>query len=400
MTDSGAFDRPVISFDHMDVATMHDPYRTWDRYREECPVAWSDRHGGFWFPTRYEDLAAIAHDPATFSSRRIVFPEIVFGMEMALQAPPITSDPPDHGPLRKLILPAFSPQRIALREPAVRAVANDLIDAFAGRGSCDMADEYAKKVPVTVIALILGVPPEDGDLFTGWIHRVLEHGSANPADAAAAAAEMLAYFGEHIRDHRVNPRDDIIGHLIETEIDDRRLSDEELVGTCLLLLLAGIDTTWSTLGASILHLARTRDDRRRLAAEPDLIPTAVEEFLRAFAPAIMAREVTTETELGGQRLCPGETVLVPFPAGNRDPEIFEDADRVVIDRSVNRHQAFGVGIHRCLGSNLARLELRVAIEELLRRIPDFELVDPGAVTWSAGQIRGPRYIPIRFPVPT
>jgi cytochrome P450 len=167
-------------------------------------------------------------------------------------------------------------------------------------------------------------------------------------------------------------------------------------GTMILLMVAGIDTTWSAIGASLWHLAQHPDDRRRLAAEPALVPTAVEELLRAYAPVTMARMVAEDFEFAGCPFKEGDWVLLPFPSANRDPEAFDDADRVIIDRAENRHAAFGLGIHRCLGSNLARMELRVAIEEWMARYPDFELADPAAVRWSAGQVRGPRTIPVRI----
>ncbi|MEO6628715.1 MAG: cytochrome P450, partial [Aquihabitans sp.] len=167
-----------------------------------------------------------------------------------------------------------------------------------------------------------------------------------------------------------------------------------------LLLIAGIDTTWSAIGASLWHLAHHPEDRRRLIAEPELVPFAVEEFLRFYAPVTMARIAATDTEIGGCPVAERDWVLLSFPAANRDPEAFERADEFVIDRQRNRHLAFGLGIHRCLGSNLARMELRVAIEEWLKRVPDFELADPEAVRWSTGQVRGPRTLPLRITVET
>ena len=172
------------------------------------------------------------------------------------------------------------------------------------------------------------------------------------------------------------------------------MGEEYAVGALRLLLIAGIDTTWSGIGSCLWHLAKTPADRRRLVAEPSLMPTAIEEFLRAYAPVTMAREVVKETEINGCTFKPGQMVMLSFPAANRDPEMFADADKVIIDRKENRHAAFGLGIHRCVGSNLARLEMTVAVEELLKRIPEFSLA--GEVTWSEGTVRGPRKLPIRF----
>ena len=180
------------------------------------------------------------------------------------------------------------------------------------------------------------------------------------------------------------------------ELDGQPLSDDHIVGTVALLLIAGIDTTWSAIGASIWHLAQHPEHRRRLVEDPDVMPFAVEEMLRAYAPVTMARIVAEDVEVGGQQLAKDDWVLLPFPAANRDPAFFDRADEVVIDRERNRHSAFGLGIHRCLGSNLARMELRVALEEWMARVPDFELVPDTTVRWSTGQVRGPRELPVRL----
>jgi cytochrome P450 len=178
-------------------------------------------------------------------------------------------------------------------------------------------------------------------------------------------------------------------------MEGQPLNPEHVRGSIVLLLIAGIDTTWSAIGASLWHLAKTPADRERLVAEPELMPFAMEELLRAYAPVTMARLVKEDVEWRGCPMKADEWVLLPFPSANRDPEAFERADEVVIDRKENRHAAFGLGIHRCVGSNLARMELRVALETWLARIPVFELADPDAVTWSHGQVRGPRTLPLR-----
>ena len=316
-------------------------------------------------------------------------------------APPITSDPPFHAFARRLLLPAFAPRPIQDLEPATRQLCRELADAIAGRldadgGLCDAATDYAQDIPPAVIARMLGLPPEDDELFRGFIHDVLENLSADESTREAKFENLDAYLDRHIADHEANPRDDLISYLLDVEIEGSKLAPEHVRGTVILLLIAGIDTTWSAIGAALWHLASHPDDRRRLAGEPELLDVAVEELLRAYAPVTMARIVAKDVELGGRQLKAGDWVLLPFPAANRDPEAFEDADRVVLDRAVNRHSAFGLGIHRCLGSNLARMELKVAVQEWMARFPDFELADPDAVTWSAGQVRGPRRLPVRI----
>jgi cytochrome P450 len=208
--------------------------------------------------------------------------------------------------------------------------------------------------------------------------------------------ELDDYIHARIEEHEREPQDDLTSFLLEAELDGNKLHPDHVAGTMVLLMIAGIDTTWSAIGAALWHLAQNPGDRHRLATEPALMDTAVEEFLRAYAPVTMARMVAEDFEFDGCPFKEGDWVLLPFPAANRDPAAFPDADKVLIDRAVNRHTAFGLGIHRCLGSNLARMEMRVALEEWMARFPDFELSDPDRVTWSAGQVRGPRTVPVRI----
>lgn len=384
-------------FDHYDPTFVADPYPIFDELRRECPVAHTDQHGGHWLATRYEDLVAITHDPSTFSSRQIVISDRpMMSGSAGYGIPPITSDPPDHTASRRMLLPAFSPQRIADWEPRTRQIANDYIDRIIDSEVCDVAVDYARHVPITVISQMLGVPPEDGDQFTHWIQELVEVGIGAPERAASAIMETMAYLGERVVEHRAEPRDDLITYLIDTEVEGKRMENQEIVGTLVLLLFAGIDTTWSSIGSSLWHLAHHPDDLRRLVSEPELMPTAVEEFLRAYSPVTLAREVVQDAVVQGCQMKVGDRVMLSFPSANRDPEIFPDPDKVLLDRAENRHQAFGVGIHRCLGSNLARMEMRVAVEEFIRRIPEFHLADPDAVRWSAGPVRGPRALPIIF----
>jgi len=391
-------------FDTLDPRYVADPSRVWDGLRDRCPIAHTLRRGATWLPVRYDDIATIAHDTDRFSSRDIsvITPgrDVDPTREMMLKAPPITSDPPLHTWARRLMLPAFGPTAIESMTPITRGIANELLDEIAGAGTADAAVDYAQHIPVRIIAQMLGVPETDEAMFTGWAVRILQQGIENFEAATDAVLEVINYFDARLDERRAVPAgerpDDLLTLLVEAAHVGEPLTDQHAIGTCFLLLLAGIDTTWSSISASLWHLAAHPDDQARLRAEPELLPTAIEEFLRFYSPVTMARYVAEDLEFNGCPMRRGDKVLMSFPAGNRDPAVFDDPDDFRIDRLHNRHFAFGSGIHRCLGSNLARMELRVAIEEWLRRIPVFELADPGVVAWTGGQVRGPRRVPVRW----
>ena len=382
----------ATDFDHRDPRWIENPFPIWDELRGRCPVAHSERfQDGAYFPSRYAEVREIAYDSEHFSSRRVIVRENKVPTQ---PAPPITSDPPEHTPARKLLLPAFAPQAIARLEPRARALCRELLDAIGDAKSCDAAVDYAQHIPVRLIAHMLGVPQTDGDLFRKWIHLVLEVGISDESVILPTLQEMSVYFFAEIKRRGTTRGDDLISFLLDARMDGQPLSGPHISGTLRLLLIAGIDTTWSAIGASLWHLAKHPEDRRRLAADPALMPTAIEEFLRAYAPVTMAREVVKETTVGGCPFKEKGQVLLSFPAANRDPTMFPDADKVLIDRAENRHAAFGLGRHRCLGSNLARLEMTVAIEEWLARFPEFSLDKSAKVTWSEGTVRGPRRLPV------
>ena len=400
-----AANRPLVTdfatdWDHTDPQWVADPYPIWDDLRERCPVAHTDRFGGAWVPVTHEAVSAVAYDTEHFTSRSVVVSELRPGPE-ALPAPigiapPITSDPPFHADARRMLLPAFGPKVIAGYEHFTRSLCRALLDEIGDAPTADAAIDYAQHIPVRVIQEMLGFPPEDAELLRRFVHMILESVDL-PAEERIAQmerGEIDAYLTARIQDHIDNPRDDLTSFLLEAELNGQRLHPDHVRGTIVLLFVAGIDTTWSAIGSSLWHLAKNPDDRRRLVADPSLIDTAVEEFLRAYAPVTMARLVAEDFEFEGCPLKAGDWLLLPFPAANRDPAMFERADEVVIDRQVNRHAAFGLGIHRCLGSNLARMELKIAIEEWLARFPEYSLTDPATVTWSKGQVRGPRSIPV------
>jgi hypothetical protein len=388
----------ATDFSHVEPEWSADPYPIQDDLRQRCPIAHTGRFGGGWLPTRYEDVAAIAYDTEHFSSRSIIMSNFRPPHEVAPVggSPPISSDPPFHHDARKLLLPAFTKAAVARQEPATREFCHSLVDAFGERAVVDAASEYAQHIPIQVIADMLGFPAEDGPRFREFVENTLEGVNLPPDERIERMQQLFDYLLEQIRDHLDHPRDDLTSFLINAELYGRKLEADHVAGTMALLLIAGIDTTWSAIGASLWHLAKNPEDRSRLVADRSLLPTATEEFLRAYAPVTMARLVKEDIRWHGVDMKADDWILLSFPAANRDPAQFDRAGEVVIDREVNRHAAFGLGIHRCVGSHLARMELRVALEVWLERIPSFTLEDPSAVRWSAGQIRGPRMLPLRI----
>jgi cytochrome P450 len=385
-------------FSHLEPEWSADPYPIQDDLRQRCPIAHTERFGGGWLPTRYEDVAAIAYDTERFSSRAIIMGNFRPPREIAPVggSPPISSDPPFHHDARKLLLPAFTKAAVARQEPATRAFCDSLIDTFEGRDVVDAAYDYAQHIPMRVIADMLGFPAEDGPQFREFVENTLEGVNLPPEERIARMTMLSDYLLAQVHDHIDNPREDLTSYLLNAELFGHKLEPWHVVGTMTLLLIAGIDTTWSAIGASLWHLAKTPEHLQRLVADPRLLPTAMEEFLRAYAPVTMARLVKEDMHWRGVDMKTDDWILLSFPAANRDAAQFDRAGQVVIDREVNRHAAFGLGIHRCVGSHLARMELRVALEVWLARIPRFSLDNPSAVTWSAGQIRGPRALPLRI----
>ena len=397
----GPVDDWATDYDVLDPEYVRNPYPVWDELRTGCPVARSDRWGGSFMPTRYADVAAVAHDVEHFSSRDVGV--VGGGSEVEVEGmpeiglPPIDSDPPVHGWARRLILPWFSHNRVEGYEQMTRDLCNELIDSIIAKGHGDVAQDYAQRIPVRVISWMLGVPAELSDTFTEWVRDTLEFGH-DPERSVPAWNAIATFFFGALEERKVNPGTDLVSDLLKAEVEGAPVPDIHILGTLALALVAGVDTTWSGIGSAMWHLATHDADRQRLVDEPELIPTAIEELLRAYSPVTMARIVASDTEIAGCPVKAGDRVLLSFAAANRDPAAFEQADEIVIDRAQNRHIAFGVGIHRCAGSNLARMELRVAVETWLQRIPDFRLADGAEVTWAGGQVRGPRSVPVQFTI--
>ena len=395
----------ATDYDLLDLGYATSPYEIWDELRSTCPVAHSDRNGGSWMPTTNEDVREIAKNVEIFTSQNVAViptPPPPGEAVRVLRVPPIDTDPPHHKRARRMILPTFSPKAVAERdEPYTREITQRMVDEFvarfeAGDDIIDGAAEYAQQIPPRVIAHLLGVPESMVEQFTDWVRGVFELGYFDPELRIKSRDAVMNYFIGLVEQRLADPADDLISEMLHGDVDGVPITPEEVASTCNLLLVAGIDTTWSSIGSAIYHLASHPEDRRRLVEDPSMIPVAVEELLRAYSPVTMARIVSEDFEYEGCPMKAGDRVIMNFPAANRDPEVFDRPDEVIIDRAENRHIAFGVGIHRCAGSNQARMEMQVAIETFLARIPEFELADPDAVTWAAGQVRGPRILPIRI----
>ncbi|MFJ2194034.1 cytochrome P450 [Kitasatospora sp. NPDC087861] len=374
-------------FDLFSPPVAENPFTVYDDMRGGCPVAHSEKHGGYWIAASYQAVDDVAKDPELFSSVSISVPKNAFGDDLA-ERPPITLDPPRHGAFRRTLLPAFSPRQIKALEPSVREHARELLAGITGRDRCDAAAEYAKRIPSRFMARMIGCDDDRQDEFAEQMRALLEANEME--EIQAAMAQTQPFLDDLIEQRRREPGEDLVSCVLSAEIDGRKLTGPELIGSLVLIITAGIDTTWSALGSSLWHLARHPEDRKRLVAEPELIPTAVEEFLRAFSPVQIARVVTRDTEFHGAQLSAGDSILLGMPSANRDSAEFPSADRVDIGREVNRHLAFGVGIHRCIGSSMARMEMRIALEEWLRAIPEFTLAPGDAVKWSTGHVWGPR----------
>lgn len=382
-------------FDLAEPGFVADPFPAWAAGRG-CPVHHSTTRDGLTYVTDYAAAVEAASMAPTLTSTQStsVFP-LAVPFDQNGPRSIINSDPPFHTPVRRVMLPSFSPALVAEYEPITRALCEKYLDELAGRDRIDAAVEYAQRIPARVIGLILGVDESMTDVFVGWVRAILENVAHDPEGRERAAQEMAVYFMQELDTRRAEPRDDFMTQLLGATLEDGTpMPLNYILGNITLLLIAGIDTTWSAIGSSLWHLAQHPEQQQRLHAEPEIWVQAVEELLRAYAPVTMGRVATEDTEIAGCPVPSGRRVAIAFPAANRDPKVFPDPDVVDFDRLENRHLAFGSGIHRCLGSNIARMELRVALQVWLERFSSFELDPSAPVTWAGGQVRGPRSVPV------
>jgi cytochrome P450 len=400
-TDASVDLPPVADWAHdwdwLDPAWGPNAVDIWHALRERgCTMATTERYGRAFMPLTMQAVSQVAHDTEHFSSAWV---SVARPDATRRPAPPITSDPPAHHAHRRLLLPGFSPKAIAPMEAELRQYCRSLVAALDGRVTADAAVEYSQHIPVHAICQLVGVPESDADMFRDWIFRNFQLAPRDNRVRDQLFVEMAAYFDALIARRLDEPADDLATLVAHAELDGEPVPEALRRGYLNLLILAGIDTTWSAIGSGLFHLATHPADRDRLAGVADddaLWMTATEEVLRYYAPVTMARKVIADTEVAGCPVHAGEQMLLTFPAANHDPAVFDRAGEFLVDREVNRHVAFGLGIHRCIGSNLARLELVVALQEWMRAFPGFALDPDGETTWSMGRVRGPRSLPVRL----
>ena len=372
-----------------------DPYSVYRTLRDEHPLYYCEARG-VWVLSRFEDVWDAVHDPATFCSGQGVFPGM--GEYNPDQIPVmIMMDPPRHTQLRSLVNRAFTRRRIADREPAIREIARDLVEALAEAGGGDLVEDLAKPLPTIVIADLLGVPREDRKEFRHWSDQLVQDNPDDPEAAARAmegGASLLAYFADLIAERRRSPRDDLLTALITAEVDGERLSEDELFGMCVLLLVAGNETTTNLVSNSAVLFDQNPDQWLAVVANPSLLPGAIEECLRFDSPVqALARTLTRPVVIHGQTIEEGDKVLLVYGSANRDDREFSEPDIFDIERTVDRQLAFGHGIHFCLGAPLARLEAQIVYSELLARAPEWTVAGfPERL--HSGPIRGLLRLPV------
>lgn len=393
---------PDLVYDPYDYAIDADPHPVWRRLRDEAPVYFNEGHG-FYALSRFDDVLAAHLDPTTFSSAHTTVLELMAPeIDSYSQQLMIFMDPPRHTRYRKLVSRAFTPRRIAVIEPRVRELAAAFLDEQVGRDRFDYVADFGARLPVMVISALLGAPREDEVRLREWTDEMLhiEPGEMMGDRAGAIRQAVHDYWQALIDDRRSRPRDDLLSDLLATGIEEedgstRGLDDEEIHAFAGLLSGAGNETVARFLGWAAIGLDRFPDERRALVAEPALIPGAVEEILRWEAPSpIQGRWTTRPVEIHGTVIPADAKVALLTGSANRDERAFADPDRIDVRREITRHVAFGYGIHFCLGAALARLEGRIALEETLRRFPEWAVDTSGCEMVHTSTVRGYANVPL------
>ena len=358
-----------MNLDPIPHATSDDPHSLYAVLREEHP-AYYVKERDLWVLSRHADILAAIKDPATFSSAEGVVPSGFTPENPTL----IILDPPAHSAMRQAVMRAFTPRRMAAMSDRVRGFARQLLEKLPATGRVDAFEGFTDPLPIYVMAELLGVDAAERPMFKRCGDAIVYSSGADPETLLAAQRELTDYLQTVFEERKREPRSDLISLLLTETTEGRALENDELLGLCFLLLVAGTETTTSALGNAMLLLERNRDARKRLVEDPSLIPSAIEEILRFDSPVQgLSRVVRRDVEIHGQKIPKGARVHLLYASANRDPRVFVDPDRFDITRTPNNHLAFGFGIHFCLGASLARLELQIGLEELLARAPNYHL---------------------------
>ena len=381
------------------------PHDTFDVLRREDPVHWQPEPGGqgYWALTRYEDIVQVSSDNELFSSARggTNLEDLGEDALTMIRTLLINMDPPKHTQYRKLVATGFTPKMVRQLEPHVRQITKQIVDSVASKGSCDFVTDVAAQLPLAVICEMIGVPPEDHHKIFDWSNRLIGFDDpeyhTSPEDGRIAATEMFMYANAMAQDRKANPRGDLVSVLMQAEVDGDRLSEANFDGFFIVLAVAGNETTRNLISGAMLALIEHPEQRQRLIDDANLLPTAVEEFLRYVSPLIyFRRTLQRDVVVGGRQLREGDKVAMYYPSGNRDGASFDDPHGFDVGRSPNAHMAFGGGgPHFCLGASLARLEIQCMFEELLSRLPDIELAGP-VDRLRSNFINGIKHMPVRF----
>jgi cytochrome P450 len=380
-------------FDHLAPELARDFHPTLARARSRCPVTRSDQHGGFWVLTGYEDVLTVAQDWQNFSSEfGITVPNPPGGNQMKIY--PVTIDPPLQRTFKRLINAHFTPAKVAPWEEPTRALVTRLIDGFVDRGECDFMAEFARPLPgLAFFDLALHAPLDDLEEVNGWATA-----ASLPEGGRDAVMKLAGWIAGLIERRRAEgPRDDVVDAVLAAEIEGRPITLPEAIGTLQLLVLGGLETTAGVLGAAMMRFCEHPEIPALLRERPELIPAAVEELLRLDGSFVcIARTARHDAEIAGHQVAAGERVLMYWASANRDGAEFDDPDTFDPERFRNRHVAFGAGPHRCVGSNLARMNLRVAIEEIVNRLGDLRLAPGADIDFHSTFNRAPLTVPITF----
>jgi cytochrome P450 len=388
---------PEPDFDyHHDPGIASDPFGVFDAARGRRAFR-SSTYGGYWVLTEAADIRAAFQHPEWFSSHTTGIPPTPRPRRLL----PLELDPPEHGAYRHPLAGVFSPQAVARLEPAIRQVCARLVANIADRGSCEFLADFAVPFPTTIFVELLGLPAAEAARFAAWNHALL-HAHDRPEVRASAKAQIAEYLDALVARRMAEvasgegAADDLFAVLARAEVGERALTRDEIFDYAFLLFIAGLDTVTAALGFSFAYLARNPEHRKALGADPAVVPSAVEELLRAFSVVNPARTATRDLEFAGVCLQEGDRVLLSTVLANRDPAEFDDPTDVRFDRPSNRHLAFGAGPHRCLGSHLARCELKVALEEFHRRIPDYRIADGAVIRAHGGGAMGVDHLPLTW----